>query len=64
MLASRPSLLLILSGGSSYRTGASGSLDFFAFFPAAVELNDRDMDGSLHIQYEQIYQQKDQIYTM
>ena len=35
MLASRPSLLVILSGGSSYIIGASGSLAFFVFFAEA-----------------------------
>lgn len=36
MLALRPSLLVILSGGSSYRMGASGSLVFFVFLAEAV----------------------------
>lgn len=36
MLAARPSLLVILSGGSSYRIGASGSFPFFSFFAGAV----------------------------
>lgn len=35
-LALRPSLLVILSGGSSYSIGASGSLVFLAFFGVAV----------------------------
>lgn len=37
MLALRPSLLVILSGGSSYIIGASGSLAFFVFFAEAVK---------------------------
>lgn len=35
MLALRPSLLVILSGGSSYRIGASGSFVFLVFFVGA-----------------------------
>merc|ERR1719419_1687980 len=35
MLAARPSLLVILSGGSSYSIGASGSFAFFPFFAGA-----------------------------
>ena len=38
MLAERPSLLVILSGGSSYSTGASGSFPFFPFLVAGAEL--------------------------
>lgn len=37
ILALRPSLLVILSGGSSYSIGASGSLVFLAFFGVAVQ---------------------------
>lgn len=36
ILALRPSLLVILSGGSSYNIGASGSLVFLAFFGVAI----------------------------
>lgn len=36
MLAARPSLLVVLSGGSSYRIGASGSFPFFSFFAGSV----------------------------
>ncbi len=39
MLDARPSLLVILSGGSSYRIGASGSFPFFSFFAGSVKEN-------------------------
>ena len=46
MLASRPSLLVILSGGSSYRIGASGSLAFLPFFGGAVRWKTGQGQGS------------------
>lgn len=60
MLASRPSLLVILSGGSSYSIGASGSFVFFAFFAEAVSWQTECHEGSrLHALVWTIYSWSD-----
>lgn len=51
----RPSLLVILSGGSSYNIGASGSLAFLVFFAEAVRWNTHTGWGKWRIQHVSIY---------